>query len=141
VIDERGRRRVTVAMAIAVVLMLAYWFAWYAARSLVASDTTKSYTDFENAFPLADAWITVCLAGAIATLCRRSPLSLFWLLAGGGGGIYLFCIDVLYDLEHGVWFKNAGGGIELGINLVTLAFSTWLLRWAWRNRAELLGGR
>jgi hypothetical protein len=140
-IDERSRRRVVIAMSIGVVLMLAYWIAWYASRSLVASDTTKSYTDFENAFPAGDAWITACLVGAIVTLRRRSPLSLFWLLAGGGAGVYLFCIDALYDVEHGVWFKNGGGAIELGINVVTLAVSTWLLRWAWRNRSELLADR
>ena len=125
-------------MTIGVVLMVAYWALWFAARSVVASDTTKAYYDFENAFPLADAWLTVCLLGAIGALRRRASSSVFWLLTGGGAGVYLFCMDALYDVEHGVWFKNAGGVIELGINLVTLVFSTWLLRWAWRNRRALL---
>jgi hypothetical protein len=138
VIDERGRRRVIAAMTVGVVIMVAYWVLWFAARSVVASDTTKAYYDFENAFPAADAWITVCLLGAIATLRRRSPFSVFWLLTGGGAGVYLFCLDVLYDLEHGVWWKNAGGVIELGINLITLVFSAWLLRWTWTNRTGLL---
>jgi hypothetical protein len=140
VIDERGRRRVIAAMAVAVVLMAVYWALWFAARSVVASDTTKAYYDFENAFPLADAWLTICLLGAIRTLSRQSSFSLFWLLAGGGAGIYLFCMDVLYDLEHGVWTKNGGGVIELGVNIVTLVFSVTLLRWAWTNRRNLLSG-
>jgi hypothetical protein len=46
-------------------------------------------------------------------------------------------MDVLYDLEHGVWWKSGGGVIELAINLVTLVFSVWLMRWAWQNRATL----
>ena len=129
-----------VALGVAIVIMAAYWVLWFAARTVVASDTTKAYTDFENAFPLADAWITVCLLGAIATLQRSSPFAFFWLLVGGGAGIYLFCLDVLYDLEHGVWFKNAGGVIELGINIVTLFFSVWLLLWAWKRRSQLLSG-
>ena len=125
-------------MTVGVIIMVAYWTLWFAARSVVASDTTKAYYDFENAFPAADAWITLCLVGAIATLRRMSSFSLFWLLAGGGAGVYLFCMDALYDLEHGVWWKNAGGAIELGINVVTLLFSVWLLRWAWVNRRALL---
>lgn len=125
-------------MTAGVVIMAVYWALWFGARSTVASDSTKAYYDFENAFPLADAWLTVCLLGAIATLRRQSSFSLFWLLTGGGAGVYLFCMDVLYDLEHGVWWRNGGGVIELGINIITLFFSTWLLRWAWANRSALL---
>ncbi len=49
-------------------------------------------------------------------------------------------MDVLYDLEHGVWWKNGGGVIELGIILITLGFSAWLMRWAWQRREALLAG-
>jgi hypothetical protein len=63
------------------------------------------------------------------------------LLAGGGAGVYLFAMDVLYDLERGIWWNSgAGGAIELGINLLTLAVSVGLLRWAWRRRHRLLNG-
>lgn len=126
-------------MAIGVVIMVTYWTLWFAARSTVASDTTKAYYDFENAFPLADGWLTVCLIGAIVSLRRQSPVALFWLLTGGGAGIYLFAMDVLYDIEHGVWFANGGGIIELAINVLTIAFSVSLLRWAWSRRLRLLG--
>ena len=123
-----------IAASVVVVGMVAYWTTWYAARSVVASDTTKAYYDFENAFPLADGWLTACLIGAIVTLRRRSSVALFWLLAAGSAGVYLFCMDALYDIEHGVWFENGGGLIELGINIVTIAFSVWILRWAWTRR-------
>lgn len=129
--EDRERRRIVRLLIVGAVMMAAYWTAWYGHRSLVASDTTKAYDDFENAFPLADAWLTVCLLAAAATL--RRPIGLFWLLAGGGAGVYLFCMDVLYDLEHGIWWKNGGGVIELVINLVTLGYSVGLLRWAWRR--------
>ncbi len=130
----------TLAAVVASVIMVAYWTAWYADRSLVASETTKAYYDFENAFPAADAWILVCLVGGVVTLKRRSPIALFWFLAGGGAGVYLFCMDVLYDVEHSVWWKNGGGVMELGINMVTLVFSVWLMRWAWMRRSALLSG-
>ena len=49
-------------------------------------------------------------------------------------------MDVLYDLEHGIWWRSgAGGVIELLINLLTLAVGLGLLRWAWRRRNALLG--
>ena len=137
-IDERQRDRVILALEVAVGIMVAYWVAWFVARSAVASNTTKGYYDFENAFPLADAWLTLCMASANVTLRRQSSSSLFWLLAGGGAGVYLFCMDVLYDLEHGIWWKSGGGLIELGINIVTLVFSVWLMRWGWSNRRALL---
>ena len=119
-------------------LDILYWTLWFAQRDWIASEHRQAYYDFENAFPLADAWLTVCLLGAVATLRRRSSFSVFWLLTGGGAGIYLFCMDVLYDLEHGIWWKNAGGVVELGINVITLGFSVWLLRWSWANRRGLL---
>jgi hypothetical protein len=141
VIEESDRRRVVVVLVAGVVVMLAYWTAWYADRSLVASNGRSAYYEFENAFPLADAWLTVALIGAAWTLSRRSPLALLWLLAGGGAGLYLFGMDVLYDLENGIWWNSgAGGVVELVINLVTLVVSLWLLRWAWQRREPLLAG-
>ncbi|HET7312567.1 MAG TPA: hypothetical protein VFJ17_14715 [Mycobacteriales bacterium] len=141
-IEESERRRVIVVLVIGAVLMAAFWTAWYADRSLVASNTRSAYYEFENAFPLADGWLTVALIGAAWTLRRRSPLALFWLLAGGGAGLYLFGMDVLYDLENSIWWKSGAGGlIELAINVLTLVVSLWLLRWAWQRREPLLAAR
>jgi hypothetical protein len=47
-------------------------------------------------------------------------------------------MDVLYDLQHGVWGKGSNGVIELIINLVTLGLSLFVLRWAWARRDDLL---
>jgi len=141
VIEESQRRRVIIVMLAGVVLMVAYWTAWYADRSLVASNHRSAYYEFENAFPLADGWLTVALLGAVWSLTRRSPLALFWMLAGGGAGLYLFGMDVLYDLENGIWWNSgAGGVIELVVNVVTLVVSVWLMRWAWQRRDTLLAG-
>ena len=61
-------------------------------------------------------------------------------MAGAGAGLYLFCMDVLYDLEHGVWGRGANGLTELAINALTLVLSLAVLRWAWRRRAVLGSG-
>lgn len=139
--DGRSRTAVAVACVVGIVLLIAYWVLWFAVRDVVASGSTQSYYDFEDAFPLADAWLVVALVGVLVGLRRRSPWALFWLLVGGGAGIYLGLMDTLYDLEHGIWTSGAGGVIEACIVVVTFTFSIGLLRWAWRRRHTLLDGR
>ena len=138
-INERERRRLAIVLVVVIALILGYWTAWYADRSLVASNTTDAYSDFENAFPLADGWLAFCCIGALVTLRSGSPRALLWLLLAGGSGIYLFCMDALYDVEKGIWWSSgAGGVIELCINILTFGVSTWFLRWTWLRRELLL---
>jgi hypothetical protein len=125
-------------LLVAAALIIGYWTAWYTHRSLVASETTVPYMQFEDAFPMADGWLTVCLLGGAFTLVTRGRSALLWLLAGGGAGLYLFGMDVLYDLQHGIWGKGANGIVELVINLLTLTLSLFVLRWAWVRREGLL---
>ncbi|MHB8681483.1 MAG: hypothetical protein ACYDA2_05235 [Acidimicrobiales bacterium] len=139
-IDDAVRRRMAVFLVVVAVVVVAYWAAWYGHRGLVASETRHSYYDFENAFPLADGWLVVALAASAWFLVRKRAGALGWLLAGGGAGLYLFGMDVLYDAEHGIWTKGGGGAIEAAINVATLAISLGLLRWSWRRRVALLAG-
>ena len=73
-------------LLVAALLIVAYWVAWLAHRSLVASETTPGYTQFEDAFPLADGWLALCLVAASYCLVTARRAALFWLLAGGGAG-------------------------------------------------------
>jgi hypothetical protein len=142
VIDEKQKRRLVTVLVVVIVVDVAYWVAWYADRSLVASNTRSAYYEFENAFPLADGWLALCCVGAIVALRRRSPLALMWLLLAAGAGMYLFGMDVLYDLENGIWWSSgAGGVIELAINVLTAGISLWFLRWTWQRRDALLAPR
>ena len=140
-LEEQQRKRVIVLLCVASGVMAAYWVAWFAHRSLVASATGTPYTWFENAFPAADGLLIVFMLLAARALRRRQPTALLWLLLGSGGGLYLFMMDVLYDLEHGIWGRGANGLVELGINIVTLAVATFLGRWSWQRRDALLAGR
>jgi hypothetical protein len=137
-LEGTSRRLVIGALVLGGLVDVAYWILWVLARGVVASDTTPAYYEFEDAFPLADLWLLVCIVGGIVALLRRRHSALFWLLAGGGAGVYLGCMDLLYDLEHATFGKGAGGAIELGIVVMTFVFSVSLLRWGWRRRHTLL---
>ncbi|WP_157513894.1 hypothetical protein [Nocardia concava] len=138
-IGDRSRKRVLMVLAASLVILTAYWVLWFSARAVVASNERPAYIEFENAFPLADAWLAVCVIAAAVALIKRHATALLWLIAGGGSAVYLFCLDALYDLENGIWWHSGAGGlIELGINVITLAVGVGLLRWAWRRRALLI---
>ena len=140
-VSPRARRRIVLTLAGSIAVMVAYWTLWFLARDVVASSDRPAYVEFENAFPAPDAWLTVCLAGALHGVARHRQSALFWLLASGGAGVYLFAEDVLYDVQHGIWWRSGVGGvIELAVNAVTLAVSGGLLRWAWRHRRGLMAG-
>ena len=52
--------------------------------------------------------------------------------------MFLSSMDVLYDVEHGVWGHGANGVTEVVINIATLAVSIGIARWTWRRRRALL---
>ena len=139
---ELPRRRLLVVLLVAAAtLVVAYWTAWYVHRPWVASSTDPSYVDFENAFPLADGWLAVTALLAAWALNGRRPTALLWLLAAGSAGVYLACMDVLYDLQHGIWWEGGVGGlIELAINVITVSLSVAGLWIGWRYRRTLLEG-
>jgi hypothetical protein len=139
-ITERGRRRMIGALLAGVALLACWWAAWLLDRSLLASDTRPAYYEFEAAFFLADAWLAACLVAAARALHARRASALLWLLAAAGAGGFLVATEVLYNLQHGIWFASQRGLAELLRNLLTGAGTVGLFAWAWPRRAELLAG-
>lgn len=139
--EERGPeplRRPMAVLAFAVAgTILAFWVAWFGHRSLVAADRSEVYVAFENAFPLADAWLAVLLVASGLGLLRRWAATPFLMMAAAAVGLYLFGMDVLYDLEHGIWGRGGNGLVELAINLLTLVLSIGVGRFAWLHREAL----
>ena len=134
------RRFVQVLLVGAIVLDIAYWSVWFTDRRLIASESSRAYYEFENAFPLADFWLGVACVLALVTLRARRPSALFWLLCAGSAGLYLFGMDFLYDVENGIFAKGGGGVFEAVIVALTPVFSVTILSWSWRHRGELLSG-
>lgn len=134
------RRVIEVMLVVAILLDIAYWSIWFTDRDLIASEDSQAYYEFENAFPLADLWLGLACLFALIALRRRRPSALFWLIAAGSAGLYLFGMDLLYDLENGIFAKGSGGALEAVIVALTLVFSVTVLTWSWRHRGELLSG-
>ena len=108
-VDARQRRAMAGLLLAAALLIVAYWLAWLLHRSLVASETGAAYMQFEDAFPLADGWLALCLVAASYCLWTARRAALFWLLVGGGAGIYLFCMD-----RHATSNMGSGGRAPTG---------------------------
>jgi hypothetical protein len=123
----------------AFVALVAYWVIWFFVnRAWLASLDTPAYYAFENAFPAADGWLAVgCVLGARALYLRKAS-ALFWLLAGGSASVYLGLLDVLFDLENGIYLAPKGdwGAVvtEAAINLYSLGVGGWAMWFGWRHR-------
>ena len=122
---------------------LAYWVVWFGVdRTWLATADTPAYYTFENAFPLADGWMAATGAlGAIA-LQRRRPQALLWMLLAGSAALYLAGMDVLFDLENGIYRVESGGAanlaVELFINVGCFLGGIAIIRHAWKHRAYFL---
>ncbi len=60
------------------------------------------------------------------------------LIVAAGAGLYLFGMDMLYDLEHRIYASNSGGVIELLIDILIAGASVGVLWRSWRYRQLLL---
>ena len=134
------RRLISGMLVVAIVLDITYWTLWFAQRDWIASEKNDAYYEFENAFPLADAWLGVACLLALITLRAQRPSALLWLLCAGSSALYLFSMDFLYDVENSIFTKGGGGAFEAVIVALTLVFAVTVLTWSWRHRGELLSG-
>jgi hypothetical protein len=136
---EVWRRRGAGSLILAAALVIVYWAAWFLDRGIVANDHTAQYISFQRSFPLADGWFAAAALLAAVQGLRRRESAFMWLMLVGGAGVFLCALDVLYDVEHGIYTRGQGGTIELAINLATLALSIGAISVGWRFRYRLLG--
>ncbi len=140
----RGLRWIVGIMVFAAALTVAYWVIWFGVdRNILASSQAPAYFTFENAFPAADAWLTITLLIGALGLARRRSWGLLSTLLAGGAGVYLGCMDVLFDLENGIYLAPRGADpspvfIEITINVLTFGLSLFILTYVWRQRAWFL---
>jgi hypothetical protein len=134
-----GRKAVLALAIVGALATLAYWVIWFFVdRDWLASAHTESYYAYENSFPLADAWLTWCLACAAFTLWKRRESAMLWLLLGGSAALYLGGMDVLFDLENGIYRAPTGDWgsvvVEVLINVFCLVGGAVAVVYGWRQR-------
>jgi hypothetical protein len=119
---------------------VAYWVIWFCVdRGWLATTNTPEYYAYENAFPLADGWMAVTGALAAVALQRGRPSALLWMLLTASATLYLALMDVLFDLENGIYFHGDRGGValEIAINVACLAGGIAVIVFAWRHRRHI----
>ena len=139
-----GARFILGVLIFGSVAYTAYWAVWFGVdRELLASAHTESYYAFENAFPLADAWTVLAGILAAVTLVKRRASTIVWSTAAGSTSIFLGLLDVLFDLENGIYRSPDRGAVavELVINVLTIALGVVVVAWAWSQRRALMSLR
>jgi hypothetical protein len=138
---------VKVVMAIgtfAVVCLTAYWVAWVAAPTMIQARRPDApdyqmYVCFQEAFPLADAWLAGAALVGVVGLYRRRDWGFLFMLLGFGAAIFLGLMDLLYDIEHSMFVPmTVEGGIELTIVGLTLVLGSLGIRLLWRQRRTMM---
>ena len=139
-VTERGRRRVVGALLTGAVLLVLSW-AGVAARPVPAGQRHPARLLRVRGRLRPGRRLAGLPAGRGGPVpAARRATALLWLLAAGGAGGFLLATDVLYNLQHGVWFASQRGLLELVRNLATGAGTIGLFAWTWPRRAQLLAG-
>lgn len=130
--------RVTAAvMDVAALVTVGYWVDYFT-KGRVRSSDDPAYVAFENAFPLADGYLALCLAAGARALRRQRPSAVAWGIAAGSAMVYLAAMDTLYNLENGKYAERTPEmATEAGINAATWVLGPYLMRRAWRSRTRL----
>jgi len=135
----RGARTLGTLLVVAGVLTVSYWVAFFASDAVQAS-TEPCYLVFERAFPAADAWAAGAAIAAGVALRRRRPAAVVLGIAAGSAFVFLGLMDVLYNLEHGMYaLRTAEMANEAVINVVclTLGPAAIVYPWRWRRALDL----
>ena len=118
---------------------VAYWLAYFFAGA-VQTAPDAVYTGFENAFPLADGYMTVAYVAAALLLLRGRVLAVPVGIAAGSAMVFLGGMDTLFNLEHGKYADMTPEmAIEAVINVACFTFGPLTMVRLWRIRGRLAG--
>jgi hypothetical protein len=130
-------RAVGAVLSLTAVATVAYWLVFFTSGEVQSSEDA-CYLVFERAFPAADGWMAVSCVLAAVGLWRRREWAVLWGVAAGSALIYLGCMDVLYNLENGM-YRHLSGAMagELLINAWCLTVGPFALAYFWRHRGRV----
>lgn len=124
-------------MDLAALATTGYWVEYFTTGRVRSSDD-PNYVDFQNAFPLADGYMALCLVLGARKLRRQEDSAVAWGLAAGSAMVYLAAMDTLYNLQHRKYAdRTPEMAVEAAINLATWTLGPALMRRSWRSRTRL----
>ena len=137
----RGDRVHAALMRVAAVGTIAYWVAYFWFGAVQTGDD-PGYVAFENAFPLADAYMAVAYLVAAHFLVRGRVAAVAVGIAAGSAMVFLGLMDTLFNLQHGQYaIRTPEMATEIAINVVCLVFGPWTMVRLWSARRRLAAGR
>ena len=123
-----------------IVGVVLYWTTWFLAPEFIQSRSVDApdyqiYVSFEQAFPLADSWLAIAALIGVAGLWRMRDWGFLFSLLSGSSAIFLGFMDLLYDLQHGMFIPfTLEASIELLIVLLLLLLAPIQIYLLWRHR-------
>jgi hypothetical protein len=135
----RGDRIHAGLMRAAAAGTILYWVAYFGFGA-VQTSTDAGYVAFENAFPLADAYMVAAYLVAAHLLVRGRTTAVPVGIAAGSAMVFLGLMDTLFNLEHAQYAAwTAEMATETAINVVCLVFGPWTMVRLWQARRRLGG--
>ncbi|MBV8683589.1 MAG: hypothetical protein JO111_11985 [Caulobacteraceae bacterium] len=134
----RGDRVHGAVMLTGVLLMCAYWVAFYLSDvtkpNVTAIDPTdpaaflRVYMGFESAFPLADGFVAVSASLAIFYLAAKDAKAVLFGLVASGALMFLGLIDIYFNVLNGLYrpsrlWMDFGLQMEAAINVTCVLLS------------------
>lgn len=114
-----------------------YWIEYFSSGK-VRTETNRAYVEFENAFPLADAYMAVSFLAAARMLSKQREEAVPVGVAAGSAMTYLAGMDILYNLEHGKYREMTPEmAWETLMNVFCLLFGPFTMFRLWRARKRL----
>lgn len=126
-------------MAVGGLATAAYWIDWFTGGNVRTSED-QAYTDFEQAFVLADTYMAGMLLVAAQRLWSGREDAVGMGIAAGSAVVFLGLMDLLYDLQHRKFAaRTPEMAIEKAIVAACLAGGPFTMLRLWRARRRLAG--
>lgn len=128
-----ANRILGVLLIVGAVVTGLYWWSYFTGGDVMASHE-RWYTAFESSFPVADAWMGLCMAAAGVGLVAARPWASPLGLMAGSALIYLAAIDTTFNVENGMYALAATSDavkFEIFINVTSAVLGAWTLIASW----------
>lgn len=139
---KRSDRILGSLLLLGAAVTIAYWLNYFVAGDVrVVPDLW--YSAFEDAFPVADGWMTLCLIGAGMGFWRGKRSAPFFGLMAGSALLYLAAMDITFNVEHSLYalLPDSGAMVtEAIINVASLALGVTTVAMCWRRALAMTGG-